>query len=249
MTTAKKWGLPVLTGLMVLASIVLPQQLSSLRDLKTLDTIHTQPLSEDDLAVRELPLPEKLALLARAIRDPDLEVYSTTQPLPLSGQPGADQAEAAFFQSVDCLADWGVLPQSFDPDTLEFQGGSRAVYVEADSGQSVSMLYLQGTNAGRDSFWIVVDEETGLPVWIDCALRSALAEDLPSEEELGRCFLDGLGLETQQRGPTMWEISGAGGLVYSACVQSVYGRICVEPLGFADEIFGEESSSPSPQPK
>lgn len=72
------------------------------------------------------PLPEKLALLARAIRDPDLEVYSTTQPLPLSGQPGADQAEAAFFQSVDCLADWGVLPQSFDPDTLEFQGGSRA---------------------------------------------------------------------------------------------------------------------------
>lgn len=61
--------------------------------------------------------------------------------------------------------------------------------------------------------------------------------------------MDGLGLETQQRGPTMWEISGAGGLVYSACVQSVYGRICVEPLGFADEIFGEESSSPSPQPK
>ena len=74
MTTAKKWGLPVLTGLMVLASIVLPQQLSSLRDLKTLDTIHIESLSEDDLSVRELPLPEKLALLARAIRDPDLEV-------------------------------------------------------------------------------------------------------------------------------------------------------------------------------
>ena len=166
MTTAKKWGLPGLTGLMVLASIVLPQQLSSLRDLKILDTIHIEPLSEDDLSVRELPLPEKLALLARAIRDPDLEVYSTTQPLPLSGQPGADQAEAAFFQSVDCLADWGVLPQSFDPDTLEFQGGSRAVYVEADSGQSVSMLYLQGENDSRDNFWLVVDEETGLPVWV-----------------------------------------------------------------------------------
>ena len=45
MTTAKKWGLPVLTGLMVLASIVLPQQLSSLRDLKILDTIHIEPLS------------------------------------------------------------------------------------------------------------------------------------------------------------------------------------------------------------
>ena len=248
MTTAKKWGLPVLTGLMVLASIVLPQQLSSLRDLKTLDTIHIEPLSEDDLSVRELPLPEKLALLARAIRDPDLEVYSTTQPLPLSGQPGADQAEAAFFQSVNCLADWGVLPQSFDPDTLEFQGGSRAVYVEADSGQSVSMLYLQGENDSRDNFWLVVDEETGLPVWIDCSLRSA-RQDLLSSEELGTRFLEGLGVQTRQRGPAMWEVEASGGVVYCALTEASYGRICVELLGFADALFGEESTSPSPQPK
>ena len=96
MTTVKKWALPGLTVLMVLASIVLPQQLSSLRDLKTLDTIHTQPLSEDDLAVRELPLPEKLALLARAIRYPDLEVYSTTQSLPLPGQPAPIRRKPPF---------------------------------------------------------------------------------------------------------------------------------------------------------
>lgn len=95
---------------MVLASIVLPRSLSSLRDLKTLDTIHIEPLSEDDLSVRELPLPEKLALLARAIRDPDHEVYSTTQPLPLSGQPRRRSGGSRLFQSVDCLADWGVLP-------------------------------------------------------------------------------------------------------------------------------------------
>ena len=115
MTTVKKWALPGLTILMVLAAIVLPQQLSSLRDLKTLDTIHTQPLSEDDLAVRELPLPEKLALLARAIRYPDLEVYSTTQSLPVPGQPGADQAEAAFFQGIDCLADWAFCRRASTP--------------------------------------------------------------------------------------------------------------------------------------
>ena len=60
--------------------------------------------------------------------------------------------------------------------------------------------------------------------------------------------MDGLGLETQQRGPAMWEIGGAGGLVYSACVQSVYGRICVEPLGFADEIFGEDAAPSSGAP-
>ena len=244
MTTVKKWALPGLTILMVLAAIVLPQQLSSLRDLKTLDTIHTQPLSEDDL----LPLPEKLALLARAIRYPDLEVYSTTQSLPVPGQPGADQAEAAFFQGIDCLADWGVLPESFDPDTLEFQSGSRAVYVEADSGQSVSMLYLQGENDSRDNFWLVVDEETGLPVWIDCSLRSA-RQDLLSSEELGMRFLEGLGVQTRQRGPAMWEVEASGGVVYCALTEASYGRICVELLGFADALFGEESTSPSPQPK
>lgn len=121
-------------------------------------------------------------------------------PFRFPDSPGADQAEAAFFQSVDCLADWGVLPQSFDPDTLEFQGGSRAVYVEADSGQSVSMLYLQGENDSRDNFWLVVDEETGLPVWIDCSLRSA-RQDLLSSEELGMRFLEGLGVQTRQRAP------------------------------------------------
>lgn len=248
MTTVKKWALPGLTVLMVLAAIVLPQQLSSLRDLKTLDTIHTQPLSEDDLAVRELPLPEKLALLARAIRYPDLEVYSTTQSLPVPGQPGADQAEAAFFQGIDCLADWGVLPESFDPDTLEFQSGSRAVYVEADSGQSVSMLYLQGENDSRDNFWLVVDEETGLPVWIDCSLRS-VKQDLLSSEELGTRFLEGLGVQTRQRGPAMWEVEESGGVVYCALTEASYGRICVELLGFADALFGQGNDSPSPQPK
>ena len=132
------------------------------------------------------------------------------------------------FQSVDCLADWGVLPESFDPDTLEFQSGSRAVYVEADSGQSVSMLYLQGENDSRDNFWLVVDEETGLPVWIDCSLRS-VKQDLLSSEELGTRFLEGLGVQTQQRGPAMWEVEESGGVVYCALTEASYGRRALWP--------------------
>lgn len=193
------------------------------------------------------PLPEKLALLARAIRDPDLEVYSTTQPLPLSGQPGADQAEAAFFQSVDCLADWGVLPQSFDPDTLEFQGGSRAVYVEADSGQSVSMLYLQGENDSRDNFWLVVDEETGLPVWLTAPLRSA-RQDLLSSEELGMRFLEGLGVQTRQRGPRH---VGSGSVRGSRILCADRGQLRPHLRGTAGlcrRTLREESTSPSPRP-
>ena len=243
----RKWGLPVLTGLAVLAAVLLPRQISALRDRQTLGSIHTVPLAEEALTVREISLPEKLELLGRVILYPNLEIFSTTQSLPSPGDPASEQmseqASEAFFKSVGYLADWDILPESFDLDPLEFQGGSRAVYVRADGYQSVSMLYLQGATDQRDSFWIVVDEESGLPVWIDCSLRSVPAKGLLSGEELGRRFLDGLGLEAQQRGPNAWEISGAGGLVYNAYVQSIYGRICVEPLGFARELFGEDPTS------
>lgn len=247
MQRLKKWGVPLLTGLVVLAAVVLPRQLSALRDRGMLAEFHIEPMSEEDLTVPELSLPEKLELLWRAVQDPALEVFSSSQSLATPGDPVSEQAADAFFRGIDYLLEWGILPESVDRDSLEFQSGTRAVYVRSDGYQSVSMLYLQGTSTDRDSFWIVVDEETDLPVWIDCALRSVPAKDLPSEEELGRRFLDGLGLETRQRGPTMWEISGAGGLVYSAYVQSVYGRICVEPLGFADEIFEETTSAPAAQ--
>lgn len=247
MPQLKKWGVPVLTGLIVLAAVVLPRQLSALRDRGMWSAIHVEPLSEDDLIVRELPLPEKLELLGRAILYPDLEVFSTTQSLPSPGEPGAEQAEEAFFKSVESLTEWGALPESFDPGTLEFQSGSRAVYVRSDGYQSASMLYLQGATRNRDSLWIVVDEETGLPVWIDWALRSVPSKSLLSSEELGIRFLDGLGLEVQQRGPNVWEIDGAGGLMYGAGVERAYGRISVEPLGFMSD-FGQGESEPSDAP-
>lgn len=152
---------------------------------QALGALHTVPLAEEDLTVREISLPEKLELLAQAILDPDLEVFSTTQSLPLPGEPGAEQVEETFFKSVEYLADWNVLPESFDLDTLEFQSGSRAVYVRSDGYQSASMLYLQGATGNRDSFWIVVDEETGLPVWIDCSLRSVPGKKLALRRRIG----------------------------------------------------------------
>lgn len=227
----KKWGLPLLTALVVLAAVLLPRQISALRDRGMLAALHVKPLSEEDLTVPELSLPEKLELLWRAVQDPALEVFSSSQSLASPGDPASEQAADAFSRGMDCLLEWRILPEGVDRDSLEFQGGTRTVYVRSDGYQSVSMLYLQGTNAGRDSFWIVVDEETGLPVWIDCALRSVKKGHL-SAEELGRRFLDGLGLEIRQRGSGVWEVEGAGGLTYSAQVESYYGRICVEPLGF-----------------
>ncbi len=246
MRDLKQWALPAVTVLAVLGAVLLPRQISSLRDRSMLGAIHTEALSQEDLSVRELPLPEKLELLGRAIRYPDLEIFSTMQPLPAPRDPDAQQASEAFFQSAALLADWGILPEGIDPGTLEFQGGSRVVYVRSDGYQSVSLLYLQGIRPAddeQDNFWLVVDEESGLPVWIDCILRSSQT-DLTSED-LGTRFLAGLNLETQQRGPALWEICDAGGLMYSAQAGNGYGRICVEPIGFAGELFGETSEGPT----
>ena len=236
----QKWGLPLLTGVVVLAAVLLPRQISALRDRQTLDAVHTEPMAQEDLTLQEGTLPEKLGLLGRAIRYPGLDVYSATQPLEEADKETWSKAETVFLCAVEQLVAWGALPETFDRAALTFQGGSRVVYVQADGGLSAGMLYLQGETDSRDDLWMVVDEETGLPVWIDCTLRSARG-NLCTAEALGQAFRDGLGLEIRQCGPAVWEVEGAGGLVYSASVEERSGRISVEPLGFAQDLFGENT--------
>ena len=238
----QKWGLPLLTGAVVLAAVLLPRQISALRDRQTLDAVHIEPVAREDLTLQEAALPEKLELLGRAIRYPGLDVYSATQPLEEADGEIWDKAAGSFQQAVEQLAAWKVLPEAFDWTAVEFQGGSRVAYVQADGGHSAGILYLHGRTDDRDDLWMAVDAETGLPVWIDCTLRS-VREDLGTAEALGQAFRDGLGLEVRQRGPAVWEVEGAGGLVYSASVEEQSGRISVEPLGFAWSLFGEGAPS------
>ena len=230
MKRAKAWALPAVTGLVVLAALLLPPQISALRDRQTLGTIHTELLAEEELTIREATLAQKLTLLVRAIRYPDLAVYSTTQPLPSPGEPEAEQAEAALLQSVDFLLAWGVLPEDFDRDSLEYLSGTRAVYVQSDGALSAGLLYLQGRAAGQDDLWLVIDQETGLPLWIDCSLRS-VRDSLPSAAVLGQRFLDGLGLESRPRSDAVWELTQTDGVLYAARTERDTGRLCVEPLG------------------
>ena len=81
MRRLKKWGLPLLTGIVVLAAVLLPERISELRDRRILNTAHTEPMAQADLNARAPTLPEKLELLGRAIRYPELDIYSATQPL------------------------------------------------------------------------------------------------------------------------------------------------------------------------
>ena len=81
MKLLRKWGLPLLTGAVVLAAVLLPSRISALRDRQTLSAPCTEPLAQEDLTLQETTLPEKLELLGRAIRYPELDVYSAAQPL------------------------------------------------------------------------------------------------------------------------------------------------------------------------
>ena len=169
----QKWGLPLLTGVVVLATVLLPRQISALRDGQTLDAIHTEPMAQEDLTLQEGTLPEKLGLLGRAIRYPGLDVYSATQPLEEVDEETWSKAEAVFLCAVEKLAAWGVLPEMFDRTALTFQGGSRVVYVQADGGLSAGMLYLQGETDNRDDLRMALYVASGLPVLFSCSVRPA----------------------------------------------------------------------------
>ena len=49
MKVLKKWGLPLLTGVVVLSSVLLPRQISAVRDMKLFGKAHTMELSEEDI--------------------------------------------------------------------------------------------------------------------------------------------------------------------------------------------------------
>lgn len=235
----KKWSLPLLTGVLVLSSVLLPRQVSAVRDTKLFGKAHTTELSEEDVELHMPTLSEKLELLGRAIRDPELEVYSTSQQLDGTEAIGQGNTPSEMFaQAMEYLSEWDLLPEGFSTEGLIFGGGSRAVYMELDSGLFLDALYLQGHSKDMDGLWIVVDEETGLPIWIDCTFRS-YGKVLPAPAEAGERFFDGLGVTAQYR-DGMFVPEGSGGLVYSVHVDRAYGRLCISPTGFEEALFGAE---------
>lgn len=49
MKREKAWALPAVTGLVVLSALLLPPQISALRDRQTLGTIHKELLAQEEL--------------------------------------------------------------------------------------------------------------------------------------------------------------------------------------------------------
>ncbi len=241
MNSVKKWAFPTVAIVVVAASLLVPGQLSAFRDRRLLEVPHVEPLMAEELADSASELSQRLELLSRAIRYPELEVYSSTQPL---DEDDIEEAEIAFHAALESLSAWGILPEISLQEEITFLGGSRAIYIDSGSGLSAGMLYLQGNYQNTGDLWLVVDEETDLPVWIDCTLRETTAP-LPSQEMLCRRFLDGLGLRTRQLGNALFVLEDTDGVVYGALTDHDTWRISIEPMGFEQEI--RESSADDQQ--
>ena len=134
-----------------------------------------------------------------------------------------------------------LLKDKKDIQFLIFGGGSRAVYMELDSGLFLNTLYLQGHSKDMDGLWIVVDEETGLPIWIDCTFRS-YGKALPAPVEAGKRFFDGIGVTAEYR-DGVFVLEDSGGLIYSVHVDRTFGRLCISPVGFGNAVSGAEASN------
>ena len=188
---------PILTALTVTALALLPLRLSTLEDGRLTGTVHAEPLAENsNFPARPPDLPGRVRLLAQYHSNPEILTIVGQEPEREKLKELSAQARA----ELKRLADLGVLPEKSNTYTGEFDGG---------------LLYLRDQrdlSSAAFSFLNTYDKETGeyLSLYLDGESGRILALDLTTElvweldspaEDIGKTFLDGLGLE--------YEVSGA----------------------------------------
>jgi hypothetical protein len=237
MNYIKRWLLPILTALVVLGAVLLPQKLSLLRDQALLGGIHREPLTADALSASTSPLTleERMELFCRWRNDQGessaiswaLDNQSTPEEMPA--------LEELVEKERDSLEETGVLSQNALPQDLTGLSGSRVSVRLAEDLRSATFLELEVTEPETGAHWsLVLDEETGSLI--------ELAAFFPQEgvyavaADLGAGFFDRLGMgyqiETAERdyaefllwGEMVYEVA----LIYT---DDGYCYLNVEPTG------------------
>lgn len=185
---------PLLAALTVLVLALLPPRLSLLGD--ETGVIHTEALGEDsNFPARPPELPGRIDLLAWWRQSPGSVTIVEQSVEELAAQR---EAEARARGALAELTEAGVLPAG-QPDFEE--------------GFTVSRLYLRDqSDLSSAGFWLVenrdqkeyalsmaLDMETGRALTFRLAGPRVFMEDL-TPQEMGRRFLDRLGLESQPQG-------------------------------------------------
>ena len=166
MNRLRRYLLPALTCLVVLAAALLPGRLSLLRDQTQLSAVHTEELTVDnDLPLRPLDRLERVCLFARYEAEPEACLVSYRE---LKDDQELPELWETVSAELKILTDSGVLPQALlpkEPPTLE---GTRIYLRNLDSLTGASFLYVGGYDKKSDiSCWFAVDEESGRLLAID----------------------------------------------------------------------------------
>ena len=221
-TAHRRALIPAAAAAAVLAALLLPPWLSHVRDTSLIGRVHTEVLTQDTSPVRCPTTEETLELLGRAVRDPDLEISTSVESLSESDQT---QPLETLRTALEQLAGWGVLPEGVLEEEIRLDSPSRAVYRRTDTGISAALLYLPGQGFDGVNFWMVVDEDSGLPLWMDCALLDVEAQLLESSSQAA-----------------LFEITGTQGLLYGVSADAETGRLSIGPMGFLNQLTDEAAA-------
>lgn len=197
-----RWLLPILTCLVVLVAVLLPQRLSRWRDEAVLNGPHTEELkTENELPTQSLPLEERMMLMARYDEDMDA-MTAMVQELEQDGG-----MEALMRTELERLCESGILPWETLPEDLS-PFLSRRLYLRApEEIWGASFLVMEGYSKEDDvSLSLALDEETGYALRLELyspALRKFVGEPV----NIGTVFLDRLGVESECAGYGRYDAS------------------------------------------
>lgn len=212
----RKWKprlLPVLTCAVMLAAVILPQQLSRWRDQALLNTPHTEALhGENELPTRPLSLPEQMSLIALFNIDNEA-LTSVIQEL------GQDSGAAATVRTeLERLCDSGVLPPEVPLEDLSPLSCRRLYLRMPGTLTGASFLVMEGYSKQKEFYLsLVLSETDGYALWLELD-HPAMKKFAGQPVDIGRAFLDRLGVENSCTGYGRYDASFAtpdGGLQYT----------------------------------
>lgn len=212
----RKWKprlLPVLTCVVMLSAVILPQQLSRWRDQALLDTPHTEALhGENELPTRPLSLLEQMSLIALFNMDNEA-LTSVIQEL------GQDSETAAMVRTeLERLCDSDVLPPEVLPEDLS-EFSSRRLYLRMPGTLTgASFLVMEGYSKQEELYLsLVLSETDGYALWLELD-HPAMKKFVGQPVDIGRAFLDRLGVENSCTGYGRYDAvftTPDGGLQYA----------------------------------
>lgn len=192
----KNWLFPILTLLTVAALALLPLRLSTLGDGRLTGTVHAEPLAADNnFPARPPDLPGRVRLLAQYNSAPDFLTIVGQEPEREKLEELSAQARA----ELKRLTELGVLPEKSNTYTAEFDGGILYLRDQRDlSSGAFSCLHAYDRETG-EHLVLYLDGESGRILALELVTELVWELDAPAED-IGRAFLDGLGLEYEVTG-------------------------------------------------